>query len=120
VAIDKRARGGDVFFKKGAGGKAGGGWGDVDVLVVVDAREGGDGREAHVDANGGVERGGHRDIHMPLAQVLGHFEDAAYAAKRGGLDHGDIRGLQLGDAIRVGDLPDGFIGRRRAQRGRRA
>ena len=110
VAIDKRARGGDVLFKKGAGGKAGGGRGDVDVLVVVDAREGGDGRQAHIDANGGIQRGGHRDIHMALAQVLGHLEDAAHAAKRGGLDHGDIRGLQFGHAIRVRNLTNGFIG----------
>ena len=110
VAIDKRARGGDVLFKKGAGGKAGGGWGDVDVFIVVDAREGGDGRQAHIDANGGIQRGGHRDIHMALAQVLGHLEDAAHAAKRGGLDHGDIRGLQFGHAIRVRNLTNGFIG----------
>ena len=77
VAIDKRARGGDVLFKKGAGGKAGGGRGDVDVLVVVDARKRGDGCKAHIDANGGIERGGHCDIHMALAQVLGE------AARRG-------------------------------------
>ena len=110
VAIDKRARGGDVLFEKGAGGKAGGGRGDVDVLVVVDAREGGDGGKAQMDADGGIERGGHCDIHVTLAQVLGHLEDAAHAAKRGRLDHGDIRGLQLGHAVRVGDLANGFIG----------
>ena len=109
VAIDKRARGGDVFFEKGTGGETGGGRGDVDVLVVVDARESGDGRKAHIDANGGIERGGHRDIHVALAQVLGHLEDAAHAAERGGLDHGDVRCLQLGDAIRVGNLANGFI-----------
>lgn len=110
VAIDKRARGGDVFFEKGAGGKAGGGRGDVDVLVVVDTRQRGDGGKAHIDANGSIERGGHRDVHMALAQVLGHLEDAAHAAKRGGFDHSDVRGLQFGHAIRVGDFTDGFIG----------
>ena len=110
VAIDKRARGGDILFEKGAGGKTGGGRGDVDVLVVVDARKRGDGCKAHIDANGGIERGGHRDIHMALAQVLGHLEDAAHTTERGGLDHGNICGLQLGDAVRVGDLANGFIG----------
>ena len=110
VAIDKRSRGGDILFKEGAGGKSSSGRGDIDVLIVVDAREGGDGRKAHIDADGGIERGGHRDIHMALAQVLGHLEDAAHATKRGGLDHGDVRGLQLGDAVRVGHLANGFIG----------
>ena len=110
VAIDKRARGGDVLFKKGAGSKAGGGRGDVDVLVVVDAWEGGDGRQSHIDANGGIERGGHRDIHMALTQMLGHLEDAAHATEWGGLNHGDVRCLQLGDTIGVGDLTNGLIG----------
>ena len=109
-AIDKRARGGDILFKKGTGGKTGGGWSDVDVFIVVDAREGGDGRKSHVDANGGIEGGGHRDVHMALAQVLGHIEDAAHATERRGLDHGDICGLQLSDAIGVGGLTNRFIG----------
>ena len=110
VAIDKRARGGDVFCKEGAGGKSSGGRGDVDVFIVVDAREGSNGREAHIDADGGVERGGHRDVHVTLTQVLGHLEDAAHATERGGLNHGDVCGLQLGDAIGVGDLTNGLIG----------
>ena len=110
VAIDKRARGGDVFCKEGAGGKTSGGRGDVDVFIVVDAWEGGDGRKAHIDADGGIERRGHRDVHMALAQVLGHLEDAAHATEWGGLDHGDVCGLQLGDAIGVGDLTNGLIG----------
>ena len=29
---------------------------------------------------------------MALTQMLGHLEDAAHAAKRGGLDHGDANG----------------------------
>lgn len=110
VAIDKRARRGDVFCKEGAGGKSSSGRGDIDVLIVVDARESGDGRQSHIDTDGGVERGGHRDVHMALTQVLGHLEDAAHAAKRGGLDHGYVRGLQFGNAVRVRDLTNGFIG----------
>lgn len=110
VAIDKRARGGDVFFKKRAGGKSSGGRGDVDVFVIVDVWEGGNGRQSHIDTNGGVERRSHRDVHMTLTQVLGYLEDAAHATEWGGLDHGDVCGLQLGDAIGVGDLTNGLIG----------